>query len=313
MFKFAGALLAALVITLGLYTPSQAQGPVRPSYVLPGEAVFPEGIAYQQRTGQFYVSSTTDGTIFRGELDEPVASVFLPGGQDGRTLAAGLKVDDEGRLFIATGPLGNVYIYDTATGALIATLSNGLPSNATFVNDIAIAKDGTAYATDSVAPYLYRITENAAGQFELERFIDFTGTALQYQPGFNVNGIAASQNGKYLIVVQSNTGKLFRIEIATRQVTPIDLGGATVTAGDGILLRGRSLYVVRNSLALITKVQLAGDLSSGTIVSETTDPSFIFPTTIAQARGRLLVVNSQFNNRGRTPVLPFTVSTIKTP
>lgn len=313
MFKFAGALLAALVMALGLYTPSQAQGPVRSSYVLPGEAVFPEGIAYQQSTGQFYVSSTSNGAIFRGELDEAVAPVFLPGGQDGRTVAAGLKVDDQGRLFIATGPLGKVYIYDTATGALIAALSNGLPSNATFVNDIAITKDGTAYATDSVAPYLYRVAQNDAGQFELERFIDFTGTALQYQPGFNVNGIVASQNGKYLIVVQSNTGKLFRIEIATKEVTPIDLGGATVTAGDGILLRGRSLYVVRNSRGLISKVQLTGDLSSGTIVSETTDPSFIFPTTIAEARGRLLVVNSQFNNRGGTPVLPFTVSTIKTP
>lgn len=314
MFKSVfGALLAALVLAFGLYTPIQAREAVRSSYVLPGDAVFPEGIAYQRSTGQFYVSSTTDGTIFRGDLDEEVAEVFLPGGQDGRTTAVGLKVDREGRLFIAGGNLGQVFIYDTATGGLLAALSNGLPRTATFVNDVALARDGTAYVTDSVSPYLYRVRENADGQFELERFIDFTGTALQYQTGFNLNGIAVSQNDKYLIVVQSNTGRLFRIEIATKEVTPIDLGGATLTAGDGILLRGRTLYVVRNSFNLIVELKLSGDLTRAVIVSETTDPSFITPTTIAEAHGRLLVVNSQFNNRGGTPVLPFTVSTIKTP
>lgn len=314
MFKsLVGVLLAALVLSFGLYTPSQAQGSVRPSYILPGTAVFPEGIAYQRSTGQFYVGSTTDGTIFRAGLDDEVAQVFLPGGQDGRTTAIGLKVDDQGRLFVAGGNLGKVFIYDTETGALLAALSNGLAPSATFVNDITITKDGTAYATDSVSPYLYRISEGADGQFTLERFIDFTGTALQYQPGFNLNGIAASQNGKYLIVIQSNTGRLFRIDIDSKTVTPIDLGGATLTAGDGILLSGRSLYVVRNALGQIVEVKLSGDLSSGEIVSTTTDPSFIFPTTIAEARGHLLVVNSQFNNRGGTPVLPFTVSTVKKP
>jgi Cu-Zn family superoxide dismutase len=48
-------------------------------------------------------------------------------------------------------------------------------------------------------------------------------------------------------------------------------------------------------------------------VSSTNDPSFIYPTTAVIARGRLLVVNSQFNNRGGTPVLPFTVSSIRVP
>ena len=35
-------------------------------YVLPGEQVFPEGVAYQSETGDFYVGSTTDGTVFAG-------------------------------------------------------------------------------------------------------------------------------------------------------------------------------------------------------------------------------------------------------
>jgi Cu-Zn family superoxide dismutase len=323
MVRFKGLfLLAALMMATTLYTPdhvraAQSSQPLadrRPrQYILPGTNIFPEGIAFDRSSGDFFVSSTTDGTIFRGNVREPLAEVFLPGTSDGRTTAVGLKVDNQGRLFIAGGNTGKVFVYDTTTGGLLATFDNELA--ATFINDVAITKDGAAYFTDSLNPFLYKLTQNEQGQFEFERWLDFTGTAFVYQPGFNANGITASPNGKYLVVVQSNTGKLFRIEIATKEVTEINLGGATVMNGDGILLKGRTLYVVRNRQELIVEIRLSGHLSSGTVISSTTDPSFAFPTTIAEARGQLLVVNSQFDRRGPglTPDLPFTVSSIKRP
>jgi Cu-Zn family superoxide dismutase len=183
----------------------------------------------------------------------------------------------------------------------------------TFINDVAVTKDGSASFTDSQSPFLYRVAPDGSGGYTFETWIDFTGTALVYQAGFNLNGIEATPDGKYLIVVQSNTGKLFRISLATKEVVEIDLGGATVTNGDGLVLRGHSLYVVRNSMFQIDEVRLSGDFTSGEVVSSTNDPSFIYPTTAVIARGRLLVVNSQFNNRGGTPVLPFTVSSIRVP
>jgi Cu-Zn family superoxide dismutase len=39
----------------------------------------------------------------------------------------------------------------------------------------------------------------------------------------------------------------------------------------------------------------------------------MFPTTAARAGKRLLVVNSQFDKRGGTPVLPFTVAAVRRP
>ena len=110
--------------------------------------------------------------------------------------------------------------------------------------------------------------------------------------------------------MQSNTGKLFRIEIATKQVVEIDLGGASV-AGDGLWLEGKKLYAVARPDLL--KIRLSRDFTRGQVVSRSSDYSFAFPTTIAIARGRMLVVNSQFDKRGGTPVLPFTVSSIKVP
>jgi Cu-Zn family superoxide dismutase len=282
-------------------------------YILPGNAVFPEGVAYQPSSGSYFVSSTTDGTIFRGTLDQPAASVFLQPGGDGRTTAIGLKVDDRGRLFVAGGGTGQMFVYDAASGALLGKVSHG--RTPTFVNDVAVTGAGDAYFTDSMQPILYKVSAGMDGQYTLEEWIDFTGTALVYQQGFNLNGIAATADDKYLLVIQSNTGKLFRIELATKAVAEINLGGATLNNGDGILLNGQTLYVSRNQQGLIVKVQLAADLASGSVVSSTSDPLLAYPTTLAWADGRLLVVNSQFNKRGPglQPDLPFTITSMPAP
>ena len=86
------------------------------------------------------------------------------------------------------------------------------------------------------------------------------------------------------------------------------------------MLDGRSLYVVRNDPGVIDRVELSQDLLSGEVVEEINDPSFRFPTTIAEYGGRLLVVNSQLNleNGGSMgeagePELPFTISGVSYP
>jgi len=282
-------------------------------YILPGNAVFPEGIAYQPSSGAYFVSSTTDGSILRGTLRDSAATVFLPAGGDGRTTATGLKVDSRGRLFVSGGGTGQMFVYNATTGGLLGKVSNGLTP--TFINDVAVTSAGDAYFTDSNNPILFKVAADANGQYTLESWLNFTGTALTYQTGFNLNGIAASEDGKYLIVVQSNTGKLFRIEIATKAVSEINLGGATVTNGDGILLNGNTLYVSRNQQGLIVRLQLSDDLTSGSLVSSSSDPLLAYPTTLAWADGRLLVVNSQFNKRGPglQPDLPFTITSMPAP
>lgn len=301
--------LALLALLAPTATASQRGAAFPEEYILPGDAVYPEGIAYQPSTQNFFVSSTTDGTIFRGHLKQEMTEVFLPGGEDGRTTAIGLAVDKRGRLFIAGGATGKAFVYDTASGALLGAFDNDL--DATFVNDVAVARDGSAYLTDSVAPYIYKISTQPDGSLSFDVWLDLTGTPIVYQQGFNLNGIVVSANDRYLVVVQSNTGKLFRIEIATRQVYEIDLGGATLTSGDGLVLLGHRLYVVRNSLGEIAVVQLAGAFVSGTVIDTITDPSFAFPTTAARALNRLLVVNSQFDKRSTgDPDLPFTVSSV---
>jgi Cu-Zn family superoxide dismutase len=317
MLKTVSTLVCVLCLLAGFGGVASASRPAQTTpdqYTLPGDAVYPEGIAYDRETRNFYVGSTTDGTIFRGNLNNPTAEVFSPGGADGRTSATGMKVNAQGRLFVCGAGTGLLFVYDTRTGALLGKFDTKSEPN-TFINDVTVTPNGDAYFTDSVSPYLYRVYADASGALAYERWLDFTGTALTYQQGFNINGIAASDDGQYLIVVQTNTGKLYRISTASKQVSEINVGSETFTNGDGILLVGNILHVMRNQLALLVSVQLSSDYSSGSVISTFTSPQWAYPTTFAVAGDQILAVNSQFDKRNaqQAPVLPFTVASVPLP
>jgi sugar lactone lactonase YvrE len=302
-----GAVLLLVFVASGLGTAIASE---RPSiYTIPGQFVFPEGIAYQQGTDNFFVSSAGNGTIYRGDLDEAVLEPFLAAGSDGRTSATGMQVTRAGELLVSGSRTGKIFVYDAATGALKASFQVGNVGSS-FVNDVALAPSGAAYFTDSFTPVIYRIMPDGNGGWNFSTWLDLRGSAITYQAGFNLNGIVATSDGKYLITVQSNTGKLFRIGIADKSVIEIDLDGAAVPAGDGLVLKGSRLYVVQNASGQIAEVKLRRSASQGEIESQKTDPSFATPTTAAIAKGRMLVVNSQFGGPG---LPPFTVSSIDVP
>jgi sugar lactone lactonase YvrE len=85
----------------------------------------------------------------------------------------------------------------------------------------------------------------------------------------------------------------------TKEIT---LGGGSVPNGDGILLEGRTLYVVQNQLNQIAKIRLAPDLTSGRIVETITNPNFDIPTTVDSFGKNLYAVNARFT----TPPTPTT-------
>jgi sugar lactone lactonase YvrE len=281
-------------------------------YTLPGEQVFPEGVAYQRKTGDFFVSSTTDGTVFRGTVDggSRRAEVFLKPAQDGRTTAIGMETDGQGRLYVSGGDTGRMFVYDTDSGDLIQSFTTP-EAKATFINDVGVTPRGDAYFTDSMRPILFRVS--ATGGTRAESWLNFKGTPLEYEEGFNLNGIDSTGDGRYLIVVQTNTGELFRIDTGSRKVVKIDLGGKTLTNGDGLVLDGSTVYIVRNQQGLIVPVRLSDDYASGDVGKAFTDPSLAYPTTAAKHGNRLLVVNSQFDKQGGEPDLPFTVSDVEIP
>ncbi len=290
---------------------------VTKTYALPGNQVFPEGVAWDPTSNDFFTGSTGDGTIYRGDIDSGQVTIFSAAGADGRTAAIGMKVDvTKRRLWVCGGATGSVWVYDVNSGALIRKFDT--PQVAlTFLNDVALAPNGDAYVTDSRRPVLFKISGSGAQPGELEDFIEFQNTPIVYTAGQNaLNGIVVTADGANLIVVHSGAQKLYRIAVATKAITEINLGGAA-QGGDGMVLDGQILYICERvtNTDRIVRVRLQPDFGSGTIVDNFRDSTFSTPTTIAKVGNRMLVVNSQFANRGTglTPTLPFTISDIPIP
>ncbi|MGB3635743.1 MAG: hypothetical protein WA982_17035 [Rubrobacteraceae bacterium] len=280
------------------------------AYELTGDQVYPEGVVYQQSSGDFFVGSTSNGEIFRGSVQEGggEAEVFLEGEQNDRTSAIGLALDGDGRLFVSGGDTGRMFVYDTESSDLVDSFQNDREN--TFVNDVTVVPSGDAYFTDSFSPVLYKLTATDGG-YEFEEWLDLTNTPIEYSDGFNLNGTVSTDDGRYLIVTHSTTGQLFRVDTESKEVAEIDLGDGEV-AGDGMVLDGQTLYAVTEGE--ITQVEMSDDYATGTIENSFSDPSFKSPTTIAKYDDRLLVINSQFDAReSGNPELPFTVSDVPIP
>jgi len=246
----------------------------------------PEGIEIG-RGATFYVGSVANGAIYRGSLKTGAGALLVPG-QVGRA-ATGIELDRFNRLFVAGAGTGDAYVYNARTGGLIRTYDFG--SGDTFINDLVVTPKA-AYFTDSRKAVLYVVPiarGGALGGFRKLPLHNFTAGA-----GFNLNGIDATSDGKTLVAVQSNTGKLFRIDPATGVTRAISLGGESVPNGDGILLAGRTLYVVQNQLNRIAVIALSSALSSGRVVTRLADPDFSVPTTIDDLGRRLYAVNARF-------------------
>jgi sugar lactone lactonase YvrE len=283
-----GALTLALA--LGLAAPT-AQAQSRFGYDLPSAGILLEGIGYDPQREVFYVSGVNDGgRIYRGRVHEEALEVWQPGGVDGRTTARGIDVDSAGRVFVAGGPSGRLWVF-SADGATLASLATAA---GTFLNDVAVGADGAAYFTDSNQARIWRVTQGAAGAWQAELWLDASATVPVVLPGFNLGGIVATPDGRWLLVAQGTTGRLWRIDIATKAITPVDLGTASIVNADGIVLRGHRLWVVQNFARQITELALGGQWGAASVVSVTPTPADRTFTTAKIAKGRLLIVDSQF-------------------
>ena len=282
-------LLLALSFTMIAAAPFKAFPEVIPLPV----GFQPEGIAVGKGS-TFYVGSIPTGAVYRGDLRTGEGDILVPA-QEGRA-AIGMKYDERtGLLFVAGGPTGFAYVYDGETGENVAEIQ--LTTGDRFINDVVITKDA-AYFTNSAQPVIYRVALEKNGEVpttpEVEE-IPLSGDYQFTEDAFNANGIAATPNGKTLIIVNSVDGLLYKVRPGSGVAKLIDLGGATLLNGDGVLLEGRTLYVVQNRMNQIAVVSLTNsDLDEGEVVDTITDDDFRVPTTIARFGDSLYAVNARF-------------------
>jgi len=279
--KAAVATLAAFAL---LVPAAPAGTGAQPTIALPDE-FRPEGIASGVGSS-FYVGSIPQGSVFRGSYRTGEGELLVPP-HPGRN-HIGVKVDRRfGHLFVAGGASKGIYVYDSRDGSDVASFS--IP-DAGFVNDVVLTRDA-AYFTDSQVQRLYRVPIAKDGTLGELQLVPITGD-FQYTPGFNANGIEALPGGDTLIVVQSGLGKLFAVDAATGASREIALD-VPVTNGDGLLLRGRTLFVVQNSDNRVAVLKLCH--GHARVQRYLTSPDLDVPTTLAPFKQFVYAVNARFD------------------
>jgi sugar lactone lactonase YvrE len=279
-------LLLASVLALGA-TAAFAHGGHPEVIDLPDDFA-PEGIEIKGKTA--WVGSVATGAVRVADLRKGTTRELVPGAA-GQRAATGIEYD-RGRLWVAGAGLGNVNVYSARTGAPLHTIP--LATAPTFINDLVTTKRAV-WLTDSQKPVLYKVPLGRNGEPGAPVTVPLTGD-YTHVAGFNLNGIVATRNGKTLIAVQSAAKRLYTIDPKTGAAKLIDLGGYDLANGDGLLLRGRTLYVVQNQLDQVAIFRLSRDLTRATFVRALTEPEdeLSVPTTIDRSGGRLYVVNASF-------------------
>ena len=282
-------LLTCLVVT-GLSVPGNAAPWFFPDRIDLPDGFQPEGIAIGSSPFAF-LGSRVDGDIYRVNLVTGKGKVITenPGAQ-----SLGMKVGHRHRLFVAGGSGGDGRVVDTRTGDVLAEWT--FATDQTFVNDVILTRKA-AWFTDSQKAVLYRVPlgHRLAGPADFTT-VPLSGEWVQVADAFNANGIAQTPDRSALLVVNSTSGLLYRVDPASGVATQVDLGGTPLTSGDGLLLKGRTLYVVRNSLNEIAVVHLNRRGTRGAVVDTLSSPDFDVPTTVAMFGPWLYLPNARFGN-----------------
>ncbi|GAA3856475.1 hypothetical protein GCM10022243_22110 [Saccharothrix violaceirubra] len=298
--------VVATAISLVVVVVPAAAAPIPPvpsrSYDLPA-GFRPEGIAIGTAPVA-YLGSLADGDLYRLDLLSGRGQVFSQGPG---TSSVGLKIDRRQRLFVAGGQTGEGRVVDAKTGEPLKTYRLWDQPGA-FVNDVVVT-DAAVFFTDSFNARLYKIALGPHGRLpDASTTVPLSGDFHNTPGAFNANGIAETPDGKALLVVQSSTGQLHNVD-ANGVSRVVDLGGERVPGGDGLLLRGRTLYVVRGSANEVVEIRLDRAGTSGKIVKRHANPKFDVPTTVAAFGDTLYLPNARFGTTP-TPETTYTVESV---
>lgn len=218
-------------------------------FELPAMTGIIEGIAYRRATGDFFFGDVRRRCVW---LRRPDGSVRQFPPADARLLGVfGLAVDESrGSLWAATTAVAEMEGYrpaDRNRAALVEfALADGrvrhavaLPSDGAghVLGDLAVAADGTVYATDSLAPVVWCLPP---GSSQLQRWLESEEFA-------SLQGIAVTPDGKALLVSDYGNG-LFVIDRATRAIRLLTCPPDTTLSGiDGLaLVSDGSVVAVQN-------------------------------------------------------------------
>ncbi|MBP2472047.1 sugar lactone lactonase YvrE [Crossiella equi] len=253
-----------------------------------GPSLHPEGVAWDALGGRFLVGSITHGTV---SVVRDAKAVTLV--DDQRLVTTmGIAVDPwRGRVYATNADLGRgdrtspetrlelagLGVYDLRTGRAIQyhDLGKLIPDSQNFANDVALAPDGTAYVTDSIAGAVYEVSPDGQASV-LVRDPRLAGAP----GGWGLNGLVFTRHG--LVGALSAKTALVHIPLANPSAFRLVDLDAPIGKPDGLLaLPGDRIALVDNTAAnRVVRVRSQDGWRSAAVTASTPWPDKA-PTTLA--------------------------------
>jgi len=202
------------------------------AFVVDEKGLLGESVAYDEKTGNFFISSVRKGKVIRIDKDGN-AEDFIKSGQDGLWGAFGIKTDSERRhLWVASSAAPQVkdvkktdigraglFKFNLDSGELINKYIVTPDGDPHLLGELVIARNGDVYASDSETPMVFKLAHDSdqiESLFKSDNFVNLQGIALgpeekhlfmaDYQLGLFVADLDAERIRRLVVPRDVNVG-----------------------------------------------------------------------------------------------------------
>jgi sugar lactone lactonase YvrE len=272
-----------------------------PLFTIPEHDLYPESVAYDPVSGDYFLGSMGQSRILRIHPDGSYGD-FVRDLEPKLRSSLGMKVDaPRRRLWVCSGrwtlfgdqegaAFTGVLLFDLDDGALIRSWLMAQPSPGQIFNDIALAANGDAFVSTTLFGRIYRISPE---EEDMELLLD--------RPGLQTNGITLGPEGDVLFFTLDRD--INRMDLETGEVRRLEGPEEASPGTDGLYFHDGSLVALQPRRQRIVRFRL--DESLRTIrrveILAEAEETFAYPTTGVLVGDRLVYVATSYADRPRNP------------
>jgi len=244
--------LLLLVLALGPFgsRAGAQEGMSTLLFTIPEHDLYPENVAFDPRSGDYFLGSMGQSRILRIHPDGSYED-FVSGLEPALQSSVGMKVDAERRLlWVCTGRFTlfggasdgpsqtGVLLFDLDTGTLFRSWLMDQPSPSHFFNDLALGSGGEAYVSTTLLGKIFRISLDSD---EME--------PLLVTPETQTNGITLDPTDRYLFFTLGRS--IARLDLQSGDLTEIPVPDEAGVGTDGMYFVDGSVVVVGHDLVFV--------------------------------------------------------------
>jgi sugar lactone lactonase YvrE len=227
------------LLVLGLLFQSVPSAPATPLWTVTEGMDSPESVYFDADSGFLFVSQIGgqaaardgNGRISKLTADGKVVDAAWVKGLNG---PKGLR-SFRGTLYAAD--LDEIVGIEISSGRITSRVKVDIGGDGRFFNDVAVAADGTIYASDSFGNRIFAIRDGQSSVF-------FEGDSILLPNGVLVDGnrVIVASDGRPARGGGGTPARLIAIDVATKQLTQV--ADAPIGTPDGVERDGRGGYLV---------------------------------------------------------------------